>query len=78
MADPSKDDQQREIEIGEARPRRLIGLASYVLGLIGIAIALGWLLSRFTNSLIIAIALVAFMVAYMTIMAYFASRNLRR
>ena len=68
------EDGRMEIATGE---RRWAGLAAYVLMFAGLAMLVVVLMRRFTGSLWWAIGLVAFMVSYMLVTGWLASRNMR-
>jgi hypothetical protein len=63
------------MEIDTGRKRRWMGLAAYVIFYLAVSSLLVFLLSRFTASLALAVGLVAFMVGYMTLMGWWASRG---
>lgn len=63
-----------EITTGE---RRWAGAVAYAVILAGVAALIVMLMRRFTGSLWWAIGLVTFMVSYMLVMGWLASRNMR-
>ena len=63
------------IEIDTGRRKRWLGFAAYVAFFLGVAVLLVVVFVKFTSSLGMAMFLVAFMVAYMGIMGWMASRN---
>ena len=71
-----RDEMAQEIEIGGRR--RWAGMITYALGILGVAAVLAWLLGRFTGSWLLALGLVGFMLGYMLLMGYVASRHYRR
>ncbi len=64
-----------ELEIDISRRRRWIGWTLYVLAFLGLAALLVWFFVMLNTTLALAIAVVTFMVLYMIIMGYFASRT---
>ena len=65
------------LEIDTARSKRWRGLAIWVFLVIFVGTLLGTLFMRFTGSMRLAIVLVAFMMAYMGVMGWLASRKER-
>jgi 1,4-dihydroxy-2-naphthoate octaprenyltransferase len=63
------------IEIGAKR--RWGGILSYAIAVLTVASILTWLLGQFTNSWWLALGLVGFMLGYMLLMGYLASRDRR-
>lgn len=57
--------------------RRWVGAAAYAMMFAGVAALIVLLMRRFTGSLWWAIGLVTFMVSYMLVMGWLASRNMR-
>jgi hypothetical protein len=69
-------DERGYIEIGgPGRSQRWIGLLTYALMLAGVCAILVFLFVRFTGSMRLAIGLVLFMVSYMLLMGWWASRG---
>jgi hypothetical protein len=71
----SHDDKDRYFEIDTGARRRWAGLAGYVVIFATVAVATVLVFLRFTGSLLLAIGLVAFMIAYMVGMAVIASKH---
>jgi len=72
--DPSRNGQQYlEIRIG--RGRKWAGLAGFALIFLAVCGVLVILFVRFTSSLRLAVGLVVFLVSYMFLMGWWASRN---
>ena len=67
--------QPKHMEIDTSRNRRWLGWVAYVLFYLLVTTLLVVLFVKFTGSLPLALALVIFMVAYMTIMGWLASRR---
>jgi hypothetical protein len=63
------------MEIGSASRRSIVGFISYVLLVGAVCTVLVWLFARFTRSLWLGITLVLFMVGYMLLMGWWASRR---
>jgi hypothetical protein len=75
-ADSSNGAGERYVEIGGVgRRRNIIGLISYLLLFAAVAAVLVLMFQRFTGHFWLAAALVSFMVAYMALMGWWASRN---
>lgn len=70
-------DRLEYLEIDTARKRRWMGLVGYLLLYGAVAAVLVVLLARFTDSLLLAFGLVAFMVGYMALMGRWASKNIQ-
>jgi len=68
--------ETEEITIGGTP--RWVGWMSYALLFLGVGGLIAFLLARFTNSLMLAIGLVVFMIAYMLAMGWWASGTHRR
>ena len=64
-----------EIGIEPQRPRRWVGWMSWGILMLIVAGLLAWVLARFTSSVFVAVGLVVFMVGYMAVMAYWASKE---
>ena len=74
--DHTNGQTQRELEIGgSGRGKRIRGLIGYLLLIAAVAGLLVFLFVRFTGSMRLAVVLVAFMMAYMLVMGYLASRR---
>ncbi len=65
-----------ELEINTSLSRKIAGWAGYLLLFVLVAATFVYLFVRFTGSIGLAIAVVGFMLAYMTIMGIWAGRNL--
>ena len=65
-----------EIEIGGSR--RWVGWVGYILLFMAIGGAIALLLARFTNSTVLAVGLVIFMIGYMALMGWWATQTHRR
>jgi hypothetical protein len=77
--DPSSDVPVKYLEIGSSGRRKyLVGLVAYLLFFAVVAVAVGWIFAYFTSSKILAAGLVGFMVTYMAIMGWLASRNIEK
>lgn len=72
------DGRSDYLEIPLGRQKRWIGLISYCLIFLAVSGLLVLLFVRFTGSLKLAIALVAFLVSYMLLMGWWTSRNLEQ
>jgi hypothetical protein len=75
--DPSQPPRYLEITSTD-RKRRWFGTAGYALFFAAVATAIYLLFSRFTGSVVLATVLVGFMVTYMAVMGWLASRNAHR
>lgn len=76
MGDMEYDHLPRELEIPDAgRGRWLRGLIWYFILIVTVASLLAYLFVRFTGSMRLAIVLVAFMLTYMGVMGWLASRK---
>lgn len=64
-----------ELEIDISRKRRWVGWTLYILIFAGLAALLVWFFVMLNTTLALAIAVVTFMVGYMVIMGYCASRT---
>ena len=63
------------LEIDTARGKRWRGLVGYVLLFLGVGALLVYLFLRFTGSMRLAVVLVGFMMTYMIIAGWLASRQ---
>lgn len=73
---PDPDDKPRYLDIAPlGEGRRLRGLIGYVLLVLAVASLLVYLFVRFTGSTRLAIVLVGFMLTYMLVMGWIASRK---
>ena len=70
------DEQERYIEIPVGRERKWFGLVAWWLLLLGVAGLLILLFRKFTSNLWLAVILVAFLLSYMLVMGWWASRHL--
>jgi hypothetical protein len=71
--------EQPFMEIGDSgRGRRVRGLIAWLVLYLGIAAVLVLLFVRFTSSMLWAVLLVGFMLAYMTIVSKWAAGNIDR
>ncbi len=75
---PAGDGEPRYMEIDISGKRRWMGLMAYMLFFLLVAGLLVLLFVKFTASMGMALLLVGFMVAYMGVMGYAASRNIER
>jgi hypothetical protein len=67
---------RQHMEIGgPGRSRRVVGFLTYALLFLGVSAVLVTLFVRFTGNLRLAIGLVIFMVSYMLVMGWWASRG---
>jgi hypothetical protein len=73
-ADSERRPQYLEIQLG--RNKRLAGLIGYVALFAAVATVLVWMFKWFTSSLWLAVGVVLFLVSYMLLMGWWASRNL--
>lgn len=76
---PAPDDPENRpsyLEIDSTRKARWLGLLSYLAFFALVAGLLVVLFVRFTGSYLVAAGLVIFMIGYMAVMGYWASRNL--
>jgi hypothetical protein len=75
---PREPERPEYLEIDTGRKKRLLGWAGYILFFLAVCSVLVLLFIKFTSSYRLAVGLVGFMVAYMTLMGWFASRNWER
>ena len=78
MTDPLPPDAPIELEIDTAKKRRWTGWIAYVLLYLVVAVLLVVILVKLWTPVALAVGLVAFIVGYMTLMGYLASRNINR
>ncbi len=72
----SNGQHPRELEIGgSGQGKRLRGLIGYLILVLAVASLLVYLFVRFTGSMRLAVVLVAFMMTYMIVMGWLASRR---
>jgi hypothetical protein len=71
-------DAPLELEVDTAAKRRWVGWAAYVLLYLTVSALLVVIFVKLSAPLAVAIGAVGFMVAYMTLMGYLASRNADR
>ena len=76
--EPDRTDDAEALEIpAHDSEKRWVGLLTYAVLFAAVAAVIVVLMRRFTGSLWLAAALVTFMVAYMLLMGWLTSRNLR-
>ena len=74
--EPTNGQHHRELEIGDSgRSKRIRGLIGYLLLFVAVAGLLVYLFIQFTGSMKLAVVLVAFMLTYMIVMGWLASRR---
>jgi hypothetical protein len=76
--DSSPEDAPLELEIDTAKKRRWTGWIAYILLYLVVAALLIVILVKLWTPVALAVGLVAFIVGYMTLMGYLASRNINR
>lgn len=74
--DGANDEPPRHLDIRLGRGKRWFGFLAFVLLFVGVSALLVLLFVKFTASLRLAVGLVLFLVSYMLIMGWWASRHL--
>jgi hypothetical protein len=72
---PSGNGKQQYLEIRIGSGRKWAGLIGYAMFFLAVCGVLVMLFVRFTSSLRLAVGLVAFLVSYMLLMGWWASKN---
>jgi len=73
--DPSPPRRHQYLDIHPERPRRWLGWITYLLLVGCVGAVLAWFFQYFTQSWLVSVGVVVFMLAYMAVMAWWASRN---
>jgi hypothetical protein len=76
--EPLPPDAPVELEIDTAKKRRWTGWVAYILLYLVVATLLILVLVKLWTPVALAVGLVVFIVGYMTLMGYLASRNIDR
>jgi hypothetical protein len=69
-------DRPKYLNIELGRGKRWAGVIGFVLLFVAVSIVLVWMFAWFTSSVALAVGVVMFLVGYMLLMGWWASRNL--